>query len=247
MVFDTAKLQEPADYRHHSWRDQFHAACDDVAANKILLIVAWLSTGRTVVAKTTASLKNIDGVYKDPSAELYELTGRRKYVLSADSGKQRESVQTTAERGPVISFGDADFALDGTDNGSPLCFKYYAKSDFFFTPADETVNDQWFAEGDHMWEQLPGRDLCGADPGALGTFRVQAWVVPAPVPPPPPPWDTVPPSPPFAPAPPLPRAPPTPDDVDPWDACATRSDYDSEAGPGRPLGPFPAQLPALLS
>jgi hypothetical protein len=110
----------------------------------------------------------------------------------------------------------------------PVCFKYYAKSDFFFTPADETVNDQWYAEGDHAWDQLPGRDMCGANPGALGTFRVQAWVVPAPAPPPPPPWDTVPPSPPFAPAPPLPRAPPSPDDVDPWDACATRSDYDSE-------------------
>ena len=92
----------------------------------------------TVVAKTTARLQNIDGVYKvgrcrlsiskpvlkalmvseheikcdalhsnfalifnlrrynkDPSAELYELTGRRKYVLSADGGKQRESVQTS--------------------------------------------------------------------------------------------------------------------------------------------------------
>jgi hypothetical protein len=37
-------------------------------------------------------------------------------VLSADSGKQRESVQTSKDSSPVISFGDADFALDGTDN-----------------------------------------------------------------------------------------------------------------------------------
>jgi len=116
VVFDTANLDEPADYRKYSWRELFHKACDDVAANKILLIVAWLSTGRTVVAKTTAKLEKIDGVYKDPSAELYELTGRRKYVLSADIGKQRESVQTSKDSSPVISFGDADFALDGTDN-----------------------------------------------------------------------------------------------------------------------------------
>ena len=228
VVFDTAKLNEPADYRKYSWRGQFHAACDGVADNKMLLIVAWLSTGRTVVAKTTARLQKVGGVYKDPSAELYELTGRRKYVLSGDSGKQRESVQTSKDSIPVISFGDADFALDGTDNAGPVCFKYYAKGDFFFTPADETVHDQWFAEGDHMWDQLPGRDLCGAANGALGTFRVQAWVVMAPAPPPPPPWDTVPPSPPFAPAPPLPRAPPAPDNTNPWDACSTRSDYDSE-------------------
>jgi hypothetical protein len=51
VMFDTAKLNQPADQRKYRWREQFHAACDDVAENKMLLIVAWLSTGRTVVGR----------------------------------------------------------------------------------------------------------------------------------------------------------------------------------------------------
>ena len=89
-------------------------------------------------------------------------------ILLSNSTCAHYSKDGDADARPVISFGDADFALDGTDNAGPTCFKYYDKSDFFFTPADETVTDQWFAEGDHMWDQLPGRDLCGANPGALG-------------------------------------------------------------------------------
>ena len=142
--------------------------------------------------------------------------------------KVSKSVQTTAESSPIISFGDADFALDGLDNSGPTCFKYHSKHEFFFTPADKVVSDQWYAEGDNAWNQLPARDLCGAKEGAVGTFRVQAWLVRSPMPPPPPPWDIVPPSPPFAPAPPLPRRPPSPDDMDAWDACGSRSDYDAE-------------------
>ena len=155
--------------------ETIHESVDGFADDKILLVVSWLSS-HIVVAKTSnSSIEDKTQEYSDASAALYEVTGKRKYVLSSDSGKIKRAVQTIKGSSPVISFGDADFSLDGMDNAGPVCFGYYSKSEFYFTPEDDNVRDQWFTQDDHTWNQVPTRDLCGARNGAIGTYRVQAW------------------------------------------------------------------------